>query len=129
MLASKPPRPTDSELEILRVLWQRNPSTVRQVQEELQKIRPTGYTTVLKLLQIMHQKGLVVRDETQRSHVYQPACSEEQTLGSLVSGLMQRAFGGSAKRLVLQALATQKASPDELAQVRELLDSLGGHIR
>lgn len=129
MLASRAPRPTDSELEILHVLWGQGPSTVRQIQEELQKTRPTGYTTVLKLLQIMLQKGLVTRDEAQRSHIYAPAFSEEQTLGNLVRGLMDRAFGGSARQLVLQALATQKASPEELARVKQVLDSLGGHIR
>jgi BlaI family transcriptional regulator, penicillinase repressor len=122
-------RPTDSELAILHALWALGPSTVRQIQEELQKTRPTGYTTVLKLLQIMHQKGLVTRDEAQRSHIYAPAFSEEQTLRSLVSGLIDRAFGGSARQLVLQALATQKASPEELAQIKQVLDSLGGHIR
>ena len=120
------PRPTDGELAILRVLWQRGPSTVRQVHEVLSRARPTGYTTSLKLLQIMTDKGLVRRDESRRTHVYQARLTEEQTQRQLVRDLLERAFGGSAQKLVMQALAAKKASPEELVQIRKLLDELGG---
>ena len=121
-----PPRPTDAELAILRVLWERGPSTVRQIQEILNRARTTGYTTVLKLLQIMTEKGLVRRDESQRTHVYQANRSQGQTQRQLVGDLLDRAFGGSAEKLVMQALAAGKASPEELTQIRELLDRLEG---
>lgn len=116
-------KPTDGELAILRVLWSRGPSTVRQVAEELG--RDTGYTTALKLLQIMTDKGLVRRDESARTHIYQAAYSEDQTQRQLVTDLLDRAFGGSAAKLVLQALATSKATPKELAEIRKLLDKQG----
>jgi BlaI family penicillinase repressor len=121
-----PVKPTDAELSILRVLWELGPSTVRQVQEALNERRETGYTTVLKLLQIMTEKGLVERDETERTHVYQASLPQEQTQRQLVSDLLDRAFGGSAKQLVLQALATKKASAKEMAEIRRLLDKLEG---
>jgi predicted transcriptional regulator len=117
-------KPTDAELAILRVLWSHGPSTVRTVAEALGK--DTGYTTALKLLQIMTEKGLVVRDESMRTHVYTAACSEHQTQRQLVSDLADRAFGGSAAKLVLQALAGTKASPEELAEIRKLLDKERG---
>ncbi len=117
-----PPRPTDAELSILRVLWGRGPSTVRQVHDVLIRARGTGYTTVLKLLQIMTEKGLVRRDERDRSHVYAPRLSESQTQRQLVRDLLERAFGGSATDLVMQALAARRASPAELAEIRRLLD-------
>ena len=120
------PRPTDGELEILQVLWDRGPSTVRQVHESLCRNRRTGYTTVLKLLQIMFEKGLVVRDESQRSHVYRPRCQQQQTQRHLVNDLVAKAFGGSVDDLVMQALKAKKVSEDELTQVRNLLDELGG---
>jgi predicted transcriptional regulator len=119
-------RPTDAELRILRVLWRRGPSTVKQVQEDLNKERPTGYTTVLKFMQIMTDKELVEREDSQRSHVYRAALAEEQTQGQLVRDLLERAFGGSAHKLVAQALSAKKASPGELARIRELLDQLDG---
>ena len=122
----KPPRPTDAELAILRVLWQRGPSTVRQVREELARGRPTGYTTALKLLQIMTDKGLVVRDERQRSHVYRVAMPEAHTQRQLVTELLERAFGGSARKLVLQALSAKGVSADEIAEIRRLLDEMEG---
>jgi BlaI family penicillinase repressor len=125
----KPPRPTDGELAILRVLWQRGPSTVREVHEVLCRARPTAYTTTLKLLQIMSEKNLVRRDESQRSHVYQARLPEEQTQRQLVRDLLERAFGGSAQKLVMQALAAKKASPDELARIRQLLDELEGGLK
>lgn len=118
------PRPTDAELAILRVLWERGPSTVRDVQEALARVAPTGYTTALKLLQIMTEKGLVLRDESQRTHVYRASRSEEQTQRQLVGDLVRRAFGGSASGLVMQALAARKASAEELAEIREMIDRL-----
>jgi len=118
------PRPTAGELAILRVLWERGPSTVREVHAELERERPTGYTTVLKLLQIMTEKGLVTRDETARAHVYAPAVEESQTQRRLVRDLLDRAFGGSATKLVMHALAGRKASRDEIASIRRLLDQL-----
>jgi BlaI family penicillinase repressor len=117
------PRPTDAELAILRVLWERGPSTVRQVHEVLGRERPTAYTTALKLLQIMTEKGLVERDERDRTHIYRARLSEEQTQRQLVRDLVDRAFGGSASKLVMQALASRRASPDELREIRRAIDS------
>lgn len=116
------PRPTDAELAILRVLWTRGPSTVRQVHESLVKERPSAYTTALKMLQIMTEKGLVERDESDRTHIYRARLSEEQTQQQLVGDLLDRAFGGSASKLVMQALATTRATPDELREIRRLID-------
>jgi predicted transcriptional regulator len=116
------PRPTDAELEILRVLWDRGPSTVRQVHEALADIRETGYTTTLKLMQIMADKGLVTRDESSRTHVYESRVSQEQTQRQLVDDLVDRAFGGSAAELVLRALATRKTTDEELREIRRLID-------
>jgi predicted transcriptional regulator len=120
-------RPTDGELDILRVLWTNGPSTVRQVVDTLG--RETGYTTVLKLLQIMTEKGLVQRDERERTHVYQATFTEDQTQRRLVSDLLDRAFGGSAAKLVLQALSTRRTSPAELAEIRRFLDKKRGGSR
>jgi BlaI family penicillinase repressor len=125
----QPPRPTPAELEILRRLWKHGPSTVREVQERLDASRPTGYTTVLKLLQIMTDKGLVTRNESERAHVYQAMAPEEATQKQLVRDLVDRAFGGSASQLVLHALATRKTSRRDLARIRELLDELEGGER
>ena len=119
-------RPTDAELAILRVLWSRGPSTVRQVHEALSRDRETGYTTVLELMQIMTEKGLVERDESERTHVYQARFTQEATQQRLVSDLLDKAFGGSASQLVMRALAAKPASADELAQIRRLLDELEG---
>src|ERR687896_1636602 len=121
---SKPttPRPTDSELAILRVLWERGPSTVRQVHESLSRERPSAYTTALKMLQIMTEKGLVRRDESDRTHIYQARLSEEQTQRQLVRDLLDRAFGGSASKLVMQALAARRATPEELVEIRKLIE-------
>ena len=119
------PRPTDAELAILRVLWERGPSTVRQVHEVLvARVGQTAYTTALKLLQIMFVKGLVTRDETNRTHVYAAAVPPESTQRRLVADLVDRAFGGSAHQLVMQALSPQLSSPEELARIRALLESL-----
>jgi len=119
---AKTPRPTDAELAILRVLWERGPSTVRQVHDVLLRERPTAYTTALKLLQIMTEKGLVRRDETERTHVYHPRLSEEQTQRQLIRDLLDRAFAGSSSKLVMQALATTRASADELVEIRRMLE-------
>lgn len=116
------PRPTDGELAILRVLWERGPSTVRQVHEVLSRERPAAYTTALKLLQIMTEKGLVRRDDSDRSHVYHARLTEEQTQRQLVRDLMDRAFGGSAAKLVVQALAG-RASAEELSEIRKLIEA------
>ena len=123
-MPSRPRKPTDAELAILRVLWSRGSCTVRQVAEALG--RETGYTTILKLLQIMAEKSLVHRDERARTHVYEAAYSEDQTQRQLVTDLLERAFGGSASKLVLQALATSKATPKELAEIKKLLEKHGG---
>jgi BlaI family transcriptional regulator, penicillinase repressor len=126
---SKPPKPTDAELAILRVLWQRGPSTVREVWEQLSPQQGTGYTTVLKTMQIMVEKGLLARDESDRSHVYRAARSEAQTQRQVVGHLLDRLFAGSAPKLVMQALAAKKATPAELAEIRRLLDSMEGGSR
>lgn len=118
-------RPTAAELEILRALWRLGPSTVRDVHEALRE-RRVGYTTVLKLLQIMTEKGLVKRDESQRAHVYEARVPQEQTETQLVRDLVDRAFGGSPGRLVMQALSSRKATPEERDRIRQLLDELEG---
>src|SRR5215207_3282556 len=126
---SEPPRPTDAELAILRVLWRRGPSTVKEVHDELARRFPAAYTTTLKQLQIMAEKGLVSRDESQRAHLYTARLPEEQTQSQLVGDLLDRAFAGSASRLVMRALASRPASAGELAEIRELLDQLEGGKR
>ena len=116
------PRPTDAELAILRVLWTRGPSTVRHVHEALSEARDTGYTTTLKLMQIMAEKGLLTRDERARTHIYSVRLTQDQTQRQLVSDLMDRAFGGSAAALVMQALNAQSATPGELAEIQRLIE-------
>ncbi|WP_400193769.1 BlaI/MecI/CopY family transcriptional regulator [Hymenobacter sp. B81] len=118
------PRPTESELEILQVLWQNGPSTVRFVNDELSKRREVGYTTTLKLLQLMHEKGIVARDDSSRTHVYRPALREQETQGVLIDRLLEAAFGGSALKLVQQALGNRRTSREELSQIRDLLDQI-----
>lgn len=120
------PRPTDAELAILRVLWERGAATVRQVHEVLAEARVTGYTTTLKLMQIMAEKGLVTRDESARTHIYAARLTRDETQQQLVSDLLDRAFGGSAAALVLQALSAGETSPEELRQIRELIDRYRG---
>jgi len=115
------PRPTDSELAILRVLWERGPSTVRQVHEAMADTRDTGYTTTLKLMQIMADKGLVSRNEESRTHIYAASAGEEQTQHQLVKDLVDRAFGGSAATLVMRALSAN-TSDEELQEIRQLID-------
>ncbi len=118
----EPPRPTDAELEILTILWSRGPSTVREVHETIIERKPAQYTTVLKLLQIMAEKGLVQRDESERAHRYEASRPREWTQRQLAGDLLQRAFGGSARSLMLGALSARKASKKELTEMRRLLD-------
>jgi predicted transcriptional regulator len=117
-----PPRPTDAELDILTILWNRGASTVRDVHEALVKRKPTQYTTVLKLMQIMAEKGLVRRNEDQRAHIYEASRPREWTQRQLAGDLLQRAFGGSARGLMLGALSARKATKAELEELRRLLD-------
>ncbi len=114
-------RPTDAELEILSVLWRNGPGTVRDVHAAINALKPTGYTTVLKLLQIMIDKGLVRRDESERAHVYEARFGQEQTQRQLLDDLLERAFEGSASKLVMQALSSEKATTEELAEIKRLL--------
>jgi predicted transcriptional regulator len=123
------PKPTDAELAILRVLWRRGPSTVREVWDDMQSAQRAGYTTILKLLQIMFHKGLVKRDATARSHVFAATLTEEQTQQQVVGHVLDRVFAGSARKLVMQALAVKKASPAELQEVRRLLDKIEGETK
>src|SRR4051794_5508125 len=123
------PRPTDAELSILSVLWQHGASTVRTVHEELSRSQGTGYTTVLKLMQIMIEKGLLKRDDSERSHIYEAAVAQEQTQRQLLGDLLERAFSGSAQQLVMQALASKKASPEELIEIRKLIDQMEGKAK
>ncbi len=119
-----PSSPTPAEIEILEALWAAGPCTVRQVHEAIAGRRNTGYTTVLKLMQIMAKKGLLQRDESQRSHIYAPVEAREAVQGSLVGELIDRAFAGSTSQLVLRAMSTRRASSEELTEIRELLDAL-----
>ena len=116
------PRPTDAELEILTILWSRGPITVREVHDVLSARKPTQYTTVLKMLQIMSEKGLVRRDEKQRAHIYKAAQPQEWTQRQLAGDLLQRAFQGSASQLLLGALSARKATKQELIEIRRLLE-------
>ena len=117
-------KPTDSELEILHVLWANGPSTVRQVHEKLSQSRDIGYTTALKLMQIMHEKGFLSRDEEARSHTYTAIVSEEDTQRGLVDRFVETAFRGSASKLVMQILGQHKASREELDEIKKLLNDL-----
>ena len=127
MVTRSAKKPTEAELAILRVLWARGPSTVREVAREMG--RESAYTTILKLLQIMTEKRLVRRDEAPRTHVYEAVSSEGQTKRQLVTDLLERVFDGSASQLVMQALAARKASPKELDEIRKLLDEQRGGRR
>jgi BlaI family penicillinase repressor len=121
-MTRSPQKPTASELEILRVLWGRGPCTVREVHEALSEKKSLGYTTVLKLLQIMTTKGTVRRNETQRAHVYEACLPAEQTKRQLAGDILQRVFEGSASQLMMHALAGNRASRDEIEEIRRLLD-------
>jgi BlaI family penicillinase repressor len=126
LMTSKQRRPTEAELAILRVLWESGPASVRDIQRILNEIRPTGYTTVLKTIQIKTDKGLVERDENVRPQIYRARHTQQQTQRQLVGDLVQRAFGGSVKSLVLQALSTRKSTPAELEEIERLLDRIEG---
>ncbi len=121
-MASEPRRPTDAELEILTVLWSIGPATVREVYDVISRRRTAQYSTVLKFMQIMAEKGLVRRDENQRAHVYEAARPREWTQRQLAGDLLERAFAGSAKALMIGALSARKTSKKELAEIRQLLD-------
>lgn len=117
------PRPTDAELAILRVLWEQGPSTVREVHTAMTAVRSVGYTTTLKLMQVMTAKGLVEREERGTHHVYRPRHGEQQMQRRLVRDLVDRAFGGSTAQFVLQALNSRRSSPEELDEIRQLLET------
>ena len=124
MTINKHKRPTESELEILQVLWNNESATVRKVHEELSKTKDSGYTTTLKLMQIMFEKGLVYRDDSNKTHIYQPAVSREKTQSQFLNKMIDTLFAGSPADLVLQALGNQKASKDELDEIQKYLDGL-----
>ena len=126
MARRKSERPTDRELTILRILWDKGPSTVRQVNEAMSRDEETGYTTTLKLMQIMTEKGLLARDESKFKHVYRPALTEEKAQKQLVGDLLDKAFSGSAEKLVMRALSAKKVSSKELARIRKMLDEFEG---
>lgn len=119
-------KPTDSELEILQVLWQHGPSTVRFVHEELSKTKEAGYTTTLKMMQIMAEKGMLAADKTNRSHIYSPLLHEADTQQQLLNRFLNTTFRGSASKLVMQALGNSRTSKEELDEIRKLLDKLEG---
>ena len=124
MARSKVQGPTEKELAILKVLWSKGPSTVRQVNDEINKEQETGYTTTLKFMQIMTDKGLLVRDDSEFKHVYKPAVSEEKTQNQIVGDLLDKVFAGSAEQLVMRALSAKQMSAEELKKIRQLLDKM-----
>jgi predicted transcriptional regulator len=124
MSAGKHIKPTESELEILRVLWEKGPSTVREVHEVLEKSKDAGYTTTLKLMQIMHEKGLLQRDTSSKTHIYAAAISQESTQRQLLDKMIDTVFNGSASQLVLQALGNHKSSREELEKIKQYLDEI-----
>lgn len=124
MSTTKYIKPTESELEILQILWGKGLATVREVHEELSKTKDAGYTTTLKLMQIMNEKGLVKRDDSMRTHVYQAAVNKEKTQKHLLNKMIDSLFGGSPTQLVIQALGEHKGTPEELARIQALLDNL-----
>ena len=120
------PKPTEAELEVLQILWKHGPCTVRFVNDQLNEKKTVGYTTTLKIMQIMFEKDLLRRDEKARSHLYRAAAKEKDTQRLLLDRFLETAFGGSAVKLVMQALGNHKASKEEIARIRELLDNLEG---
>jgi len=124
MATIKTIKPTESELEILQILWKKGNASVREVHEELLVTKEAGYTTTLKLMQIMHEKGLVKRDDSIKTHIYQPAVSKEKTQKHLVNKMIDTLFGGSSGELVMQALGNHKASAEELEEIQKMLDNL-----
>lgn len=123
-MATKTIKPTESELEILQILWRKGNASVREVHEELLQTKEAGYTTTLKLMQIMHEKGLVKRDDSIKTHIYQPAVSKEKTQKHLLNKMIDSLFGGSSGELVMQALGNHKASAEELEEIQKMLDNL-----
>jgi BlaI family transcriptional regulator, penicillinase repressor len=121
-MATEPPKPTDGELEVLTALWSTGPATVREIHSLISRRRPAQYSTVLKFMQIMTEKGLVRRDEKQRAHIYEAARSREWTQRQLAGDLLERAFSGSARALLIGALSARKSTKEELAEMRKLLD-------
>ena len=126
MKKKKVSQPTERELMILAILWKAGPSTVKQVNEKMNKTERVGYTTTLKLMQIMVEKGLLARDDSQFKHIYKPAITEEKTQNQLVNDLLERGFGGSAEKLVMRALSAKKVSQKELVKIKKLLDEMEG---
>ena len=124
MAINKAIKPTESELEILQVLWEKGTASVREVHEELLKNKEAGYTTTLKLMQIMHEKGIVKRDDSIKTHIYQAALSKERTQKHLLGKMIDTLFSGSPTQLVIQALGNHKASADELEEIQQLIDNL-----
>jgi predicted transcriptional regulator len=122
MKKNKPLKPTDTELEVLNVLWDRGPATVREVHDDLQKIKQSQYTTTLRLMQIMASKGLLSRDESDRAHVYAPTVERLQVQHEMTTRLIDRVFGGSAEGLLVGMLGTKRASKDELARMRQRIE-------
>jgi len=122
MKRSNPSRPTEAQLEVLNILWDRGPLTVRQVHEELSEAKPSQYTTTLKIMQVMADRGLVARDESERSHVYRPQIAREDAERQLASDLMNRVFAGSARRLLVSALASKRASSKEVDELRDFIE-------
>lgn len=124
MILNKNNKPTESELEILQVLWSKKVATVREVHEELLKLKDAGYTTTLKLMQIMFEKGLVTRDSSNKTHIYQPAVSRESTQALFLNKMIDSLFSGSSAQLVMQALGNYKASKAELKEIKNYLDNI-----
>ena len=129
MKKNKSPKPTEAELEILQILWENGPSTVRFINDVLNKKKAVGYTTTLKIMQIMSEKNLVTRDEENRSHIYSAAYKEDETQKVLLDKFLESAFGGSASKLVMQALGNRKTSKREIEEIREFLDKIEGGVK
>lgn len=117
-------KPTEAELEILKILWDKTSASVKEINEELNKLKPVGYTTTLKLMQIMHEKGLLSRVANGRSHIYSPEIKEKETKNFMMRKMMDSLFGGSAKELVMQALGNEKPNKEELEEIRELIEKM-----
>ena len=126
---ARSPKPTDAELAVLRVLWSQGASTVREVHDAIRRTKPITYTSTLKTLQVMTEKGITAREDLRGQHVYRPVHAEKDTLRRLVTDLLDRAFGGSTSKLVIQALASRRATEDELQEIRRLLDARQGRGR
>ena len=125
-MKEKLPKPTEGELEVLRIIWEQGPSTVREVNHQLTSVKEVGYTTTLKIMQIMSEKGLLVRDTSGKTHIYRAAVSQQKTQQQLLNRLMENAFGGSAMELVMQALGNKKSTSEEINEIRAFLDRLEG---